>query len=515
MKTNTTYDYDLVTIGAGSGGVRASRIAASQYGAKVAIVELPFGLVSSETVGGAGGTCVIRGCVPKKLLVYASEFMESFQDAGGFGWTPPTTNHAMASLLERKAKEIERLNAVYVNLLKNSGVEYIEGKGVVLDPHTVEVRMTDGAVMRLRAKNILIATGGHAVKIDIPGAEHAITSDEALVLENIVKEDIVVVGGGYIGVEFAGIFNGLGARVHLMLRGEYPLRAFDHECRTVVLENLTKRGVQVRAPSRDPHAYPHARTLTHSPTDTRQVHTGCTPSRIEKLANGKHLLYCNTPSGEIKQMEVSQVMFATGRKPNSRNIGLEQAGVVLDDRTGAVAVDDYSQTTVSSIWAIGDVTNRLNLTPVALMEGKALAKTMFGGVPTKPDYDNVPSAVFCQPPLGTVGMSEEKAVQTLSGDIDVYVSKFRPMKNTLSGRDEKTLMKMLVHVPTDRVVGCHMVGGDAAEIIQGLGIALKCKATKAQFDSCVGVHPSAAEEWVTMGSATRRVSGMGSTAVPP
>ena len=214
-------------------------------------------------------------------------------------------------------------------------------------------------------------------------------------------------------------------------------------------------------------------------------------------------------------MEVSQVMFATGRKPNSRNIGLEQAGVVLDERTGAVAVDDYSQTTVSSIWAIGDVTNRLNLTPVALMEGKALAKTMFGGVPTKPDYDNVPSAVFYQPPLGTVGMSEEKAVQTLSGDIDVYVSKFRPMKNTLSGRDEKTLMKMLVHVPTDRVVGCHMVGGDAAEIIQGLGIALKCKATKAQFDSCVGVHPSAAEEWVTMGSATRRVSGMGSTAVPP
>ena len=267
MKTNTTYDYDLVTIGAGSGGVRASRIAASQYGAKVAIVELPFGLVSSETVGGAGGTCVIRGCVPKKLLVYASEFMESFQDAGGFGWTPPTTNHAMASLLERKAKEIERLNAVYVNLLKNSGVEYIEGKGVVLDPHTVEVRMTDGAVMRLRAKNILIATGGHAVKIDIPGAEHAITSDEALVLENIVKEDIVVVGGGYIGVEFAGIFNGLGARVHLMLRGEYPLRAFDHECRTVVLENLTKRGVQVRAPSRDPHAHAHAHahagTLTH------------------------------------------------------------------------------------------------------------------------------------------------------------------------------------------------------------------------------------------------------------
>lgn len=483
MENGATYDYDLVTIGAGSGGVRASRLAASQYGAKVAIVELPFGLVSSDSTGGAGGTCVIRGCVPKKLLVYASEYMEAFQDAGGFGWTPPNSSHAMVSLLERKAKEIERLNSVYVNLLKNSGVEYLEGKGVVLDPHTVEVRMMDGSVMRLRAKNILIATGGHAVKIDIPGAEYAITSDEALVLENVVKEDIVVIGGGYIGVEFSGIFNGLGARVHLMLRGECPLRAFDHECRTVVLENLKKRGVQ--------------------------MHTGCTPSRIEKLANGKLLLYCNTPTGEIKQMEVSQVMFATGRKPNSKNIGLEQAGVVLDERTGAVVVDDYSQTTVSSIWAIGDVTNRLNLTPVALMEGKALAKTIFGGTPTRPDYENVPSAVFCQPPMGSVGLSEEKAVQTLSGDIDVYVSRFRPMKNTLSGRDEKTLMKMLVHVPTDRVVGCHMVGGDAGEIIQGLGIALKCKATKAQFDSCVGVHPTAAEEWVTMSTPARRVQGKG------
>lgn len=487
MATSDAYDYDLVTIGAGSGGVRASRIAASQHNAKVAIIELPFGLVSSGERGGAGGTCVIRGCVPKKLLVYASEFMEAFQDAGGFGWTPPTSSHSMASLLERKAKEIERLNSVYVDLLKSSGVEYIEGRGAVLDAHTVEVRLVDGSVMHLRTKNILIATGGHAVKIDIPGAEHAITSDEALMLEHVVKEDIVVIGGGYIGVEFAGIFNGLGARVHLMLRGEYPLRAFDHECRAVVLDNLKKRGVQ--------------------------VHTGCTPSRIEQLANGRRLLYCNTPSGDVKQMDVSQVMFATGRRPNSKNIGLEQAGVVLDERTGAVVVDAYSETTVSVIWAIGDVTNRLNLTPVALMEGKALARTIFGGTPTKPDHEYVPSAVFCQPPLGSVGMSEEQAVQKLSGDIDIYVSRFRPMKNTLSGRDEKTLMKMLVHVPTDRVVGCHMVGADAGEIIQGLGIALKCKATKSQFDSCVGVHPTAAEEWVTMVSATRRVRGTG-TAVP-
>lgn len=450
---------------------------------QVAIIELPFGLVSSDSVGGAGGTCVIRGCVPKKLLVYASEFTESFQDAAGFGWQPPTTGHDMKSLLERKKTEIERLNSVYVNLLKNSGVEYIEGKGLVLDEHTVEVRCQDGSVLRLRAKNILVATGGHAVKLDIPGAEYAITSDEALVLDRIVKENIVVIGGGYIAVEFAGIFNGLGAQVHLMYRADFPLRYFDNECRTVVGENLQRRGVQ--------------------------TYSGCSPEKIEKLANGKYALYYRNMSGDVDVIEAGTIMFATGRKPNSKGIGLENIGVAMNERNGAIIVDEYSKTNVSSIYAIGDVTDRINLTPVALMEGKVLAATIFGGVPTKPDYENVPSAVFCQPPLASVGMSEEEAVQKLSGDLDIYVSRFRPMRNTLSGRDEKTLMKMIVHVPTDRVVGCHMVGPDAAEIMQGLGVALKCRATKAQFDSCVGIHPSAAEEWVTMSMAARRVMGQG------
>jgi len=478
-----TFEYDLVTIGAGSGGVRASRVASKVYGAKVAIVELPFGLVSSDSVGGAGGTCVIRGCVPKKLLVYASEFTESFEDAGGFGWHPPTTGHDISSLLERKAKEIERLNGVYVNILKNSGVEYIEGKGLILDDHTVEVRCQDGSVLRLSTKNILVATGGHAVKLNIPGAEHAITSDEALVLDKVARESIVIVGGGYIAVEFAGIFRGLGAEVHLMYRADFPLRKFDNECRTLVAENLLKRGVQ--------------------------THSGCTPERIERLLDGTYALHYRNMAGENETIVAATIMFATGRKPNSKGIGLENVGVIMNEKNGAVCVDEYSRTNVPSIFAIGDVTDRMNLTPVALMEGKALAATLFGGDPTKPDYENVPSAVFCQPPLATVGMTEEEAIQKLSGEIDVYVSKFRPMRNTLSGRDEKTFMKMLVHVPTARVIGCHMVGADAAEIMQGLGVALKCKATKQQFDSCVGIHPSAAEEWVTMSAPARRVLGQG------
>ena len=438
---------------------------------------------SDGTKGGAGGTCVIRGCVPKKLLVYASEFHEYFEDAAGFGWHPPTTGHDVRSLLERKAKEITRLNGVYVNLLKNSGVEYIEGKGLVLDEHTVEVRCQDGSVMRLRAKHILVATGGHAVKLNIPGAEYAITSDEALVLDKVAKESIVIVGGGYIAVEFAGIFKGLGAQVHLMYRADFPLRGFDNECRTVVAENLQRRGVQ--------------------------TYSGCNPERIEPLSDGSYALHYRTMSGDVETIVAGTVMFATGRKPNSKGIGLENLGLAMNERTGAILVDEHSKTNIPSIYAIGDVTNRMNLTPVALMEGKALAATMFGGVPTKPDYENVPSAVFCQPPMATVGMNEEEAVQKLNGELDIYVSRFRPMRNTLSGRDEKTLMKMIVHVPTDRVVGCHMVGPDAAEIMQGLGIALKCKATKAQFDSCVGIHPSAAEEWVTMTAPSRRILGQG------
>jgi glutathione reductase (NADPH) len=313
--------------------------------------------------------------------------------------------------------------------------------------------------------------------------EHGITSDEALVLDNLPRRTITIVGGGYIAVEFTGIFNGLGYDVHLMYRASNPLRAFDEECRTVVGENLRKRGVT--------------------------VHSECTPLSLVQQADGSKVLNYKNKHGEEGSIVSDQVMFATGRKPSTSDMGLEDAGVKLDPKSKAICVDAYSKTSVPSIWAVGDVTDRMALTPVALMEGKALAATLFGGKPSKPDYNNIPTAVFAQPPLGTVGLTEEQAVAKLSGEIDVYVSRFRPMKNTLSGRDERTFMKMLVCVGSDRVVGCHMVGPDAPEIMQGLGVALRCGATKAQFDATVGIHPSAAEEWVTMAGAARRIVGKG------
>eukprot|EP00887_Chlorella_sp_A99_P002348 scaffold10.g2348.t1 len=499
-------EYDLVTIGAGSGGVRASRVCAGVYGAKVAVVELPFGFVSSDTVGGAGGTCVIRGCVPKKLLVYASEFADSYRDAQGFGWGAAQPPVDVRALIQRKAKEIERLNGIYSTILSKAGCDYVEGRGVILDPHTVEVRAADGSVRQLKAKNILVATGSRAVKLRIPGAEHAITSDEALVLEEVPAAPVVILGAGYIAVEFAGIFRGLGAEVHLMYRAPLPLRHFDEECRAVVAENLQKRGIA--------------------------LHPESHPTRIEPAEGGLFTLHYTDRAGQEQSITAGKVMMATGRRPNSRGIGLEDVGVALDPKSGAIKVgerrevhpagacgvvvvwrgvvvrgalclayrwvDQYSHTNIPSIWAIGDVTDRMNLTPVALMEGKALAATLFGGRPTVPDYDNIPTAVFCQPPLGTVGATEEEAVEKLHGELEIYVSRFKPMRNTLSGRDERTFMKMIVHGPTNR----------------GIGVALKCGATKAQFDSCVGIHPSAAEEWVTMSAPTRRVQGRGQCVEP-
>lgn len=479
-------EYDLVTLGAGSGGTRCSRFSAQYYNAKVACVELPFGFVSSDSVGGAGGTCVIRGCVPKKLLVYASAFKDEFDDAVGFGWASARPPHDWKKLIASKSKEIERLNSVYVNLLKGAGVDYIEGRGRLVDAHTVEVSGPDGSKRTLRAKNILVATGGYATRLDIPGAEHAITSDEALALDNLPPEGrpVLIVGSGYIAVEFAGIFNGLGAETHLMFRADSPLRGFDEECRAQVADNLAKRGIN--------------------------LHAGELPTSIEKVGEHHYRVTCaKAGGGGERVLEVGLVMMATGRKPKSDDLGLKELGVELDSK-GAIKVDDVSRTTVPNVWAIGDVTNRINLTPVALMEGMALAKTLFGGEPTKPDYQFVASAVFCQPPLASVGYSEEEAVAKLAGPVDVYTSKFRPMKGTISGREERTLMKLIVDGDSDRVVGCHMVGPDAAEIMQGLAIALKCGATKKQFDSTVGIHPSAAEEFVTMRTRTRRVDGKGS-----
>ncbi len=442
------YDFDLFTIGAGSGGVASSRRAGS-YGAKVAICE------DSRV----GGTCVIRGCVPKKLLVYGAQFADAFADAAGYGWTVAPPVHDWASLIAAKDREIDRLEGVYRDLLKNSGVWLIEGRGRLVDPHTVEV---DGK--HYTAANILVATGAHPVMPAIPGIEHAITSNEALDLPALPRR-VVIVGGGYIAVEFAGIFSGLGAEVQLVIRGEELLNGFDDDIRVCLAQELRQRGIDIRA-----------RT---------QI------ARIEKRDHGVDLRTAHDDT-----LSADLVMYATGRRPNTRGMGLEEAGVRLVGEK-AVAVDNWSRSSVPHIYAVGDVTDRLNLTPVAIAEGRALAETLFNDNPIEIDHRNVATAVFSQPPVGTVGLTEQEA-RRRHGAVDIYRARFRPMKHALSGREERTLMKLVVDRQTDRVLGCHMLGADAPEIIQGLAIALKCGATKRQFDQTIGIHPTAAEEFVTM-----------------
>lgn len=447
------YDYDLFVIGAGSGGVRAARMAASQYGKRVGIAENMR----------LGGTCVMRGCVPKKLMVYASHFSHDFEDASAYGWTviPPTFD--WPTLVTNKNTELNRLESVYEGLLSSAGVETINGRGRLIDSHTVEVKNVGGAARRVTAETILIATGGWPSVPSIPGIEHAITSNEALDLPTLPRR-IIIVGGGYIAVEFAGIFNGVGADVSLVIRGDKILRGFDEDVRDTLQDEMQKAGIAIKA--------------------------GSAGAKIEKTAAGYDLTLEN---GDVLQADT--VMYATGRAPNTKGIGLEDAGVEMD-RKGAIVVDPYSKTNVESIYAIGDVTDRMALTPVAIAEAMALLRTLYDKTPTAMDYTNIPTAVFSQPPIGTVGMTEEQAA--VDHDVEVYVSRFRPMKYTLSGRDEKTLMKMIVDKKTDKVLGVHMVGVDAGEIAQGLGIALKAGATKAVFDSTVGIHPTAAEEFVTM-----------------
>ena len=442
------YDFDMFTIGAGSGGVASSRRAGS-YGAKVAICE------DSRV----GGTCVIRGCVPKKLLVYGAQFADAFAEAAGFGWTVAPPVHDWATLIAAKNREIDRLEGVYRDLLKNSGVRLVEGRGRLIDPHTVEV---EGK--RYTAANILVASGAHPVLPAVPGIEHAITSNEALDLASLPRR-IVIVGGGYIAVEFAGIFNGLGAEVCLVIRGEELLGGFDDDIRVCLAQEMRQRGIEVRS---------------------RSQITG-----IDKRDHGFELA---TAQGETFSADL--VMYATGRRPNTRGIGLEEAGVRLDAER-AVVVDDRSRSSVPHIYAIGDVTNRLNLTPVAIAEGRALAETLFNDNPIQIDHRDVATAVFSQPPIGTVGLTEREA-RRRHGAVDIYRTRFRPMKHTLSGREERTMMKLVVDRQSDRVLGCHMLGADAPEIIQGLAIALKCGATKRQFDQTIGIHPTAAEEFVTM-----------------
>nr|ABW96363.1 glutathione reductase [Ipomoea batatas] len=464
------YDFDLFVIGAGSGGVRAARFSA-QYGAKVAVCELPFHPISSEVSGGVGGTCVIRGCVPKKILVYGANFGPELEDARNYGWeVNERPNFNWKTLLHKRTEEIVRLNGIYKRLLSN--VKLFEGEGRVIGPNEVEVIQLDGTKISYSAKNILIATGSRAQRIAIPGQELAITSDEALSLEDLPRR-VVILGGGYIAVEFASIWRGMGAKVDLCFRKELPLSGFDDEMRAVVARNLEGRGIN--------------------------MHPCTTLTELAKTEDG---IRARTDHGEDLLADV--VLFATGRTPNSKRLNLEAVGVELD-KTGAVKVDEFSRTNIPSIWAIGDVTNRMNLTPVALMEGTFFAKTVFAGEPTKPDYTHIPCAVFCIPPLSVVGLSEEEAIEKANGDIAVYTSSFNPMKNTISGRQEKSVMKLVVDKETDKVIGASMCGPDAPEIMQGIAVALKCGATKAQFDSTVGIHPSAAEEFVTMRSVTRVV----------
>ena len=442
------YDFDMITIGAGSGGVASSRRAGS-YGARVAIIE----------ESRIGGTCVLRGCVPKKLLVYGAQFADAFADAAGFGWTVTPPVFDWPSLIAAKNKELDRLEQIYINMLKNSGVEIIEGRGVLVDPHTVEV-----GGRHYTAENILIATGGHPTVPDIPGIEHVISSNEALDLPKLPRK-IIIVGGGYIAVEFAGIFHGLGAQVTLIHRGDALLRGFDDDLRIALGEEIRQRGIDLRL-----------------------------KSRVTAIARSDGHLRATLEDHSTVTTEL--VMFATGRHPNSRGFGVEEAGVALD-RDGAVVVGEDSRSSVESIFAIGDLTNRRCLTPVAIAEGHALADTLFGNRPRTLDYDNIPSAVFSQPPLASVGLSEAEARRRY-GRVDIYKSAFTPLKHTLSGRRERTLMKLVVDGDSGRVVGAHMIGADAGEIIQGLAIALKCGATKAQFDATIGIHPTAAEEFVTM-----------------
>jgi len=443
-----TYDFDLFTIGAGSGGVRASRIAAG-YGAKVAVAEERY----------LGGTCVNVGCIPKKLLVYAAEFSEAFEDAAGFGWTCGQPSFDWRTLLANKDREIERLNGVYERLLTGAGAEVLRQRAQLLDAHTVAV---DG--QRLTARYILVATGSWPTLPSIPGVELAISSNQAFHLAELPAR-ILIVGGGYIGVEFAGIFHGLGAQVTQVHRGSLFLRGFDDDLRVALAAEMRKRGIDL-----------HFDTLVTS---------------LERTADG---ISAVLSSG--LRLEADLVMYATGRHPNSAGLGLEKAGVKLD-RNSAIVVNEYSQTSVENIYAVGDVTNRRNLTPVAIAEGHAVADLLFGGRSRIIDHESVPSAVFSQPPLATVGLTESEA-RARYGTVEIYKSAFRPLKHTLSGRDERTLMKLVVEPKSGRVIGAHMLGPDAGEIIQGVAIALKCGATKAQFDATLGIHPTAAEEFVTM-----------------
>ncbi|MFV9657597.1 glutathione-disulfide reductase [Pseudomonas sp. NY15366] len=451
-----SYDFDLFVIGAGSGGVRAARFAAG-FGARVAVAESRY----------LGGTCVNVGCVPKKLLVYGAHFAEDFEQATGFGWSLGEANFDWATLIANKNREIQRLNGIYRNLLTNSGVSLFEGHARIVDAHTVEVNG-----QRHSAERILIATGGWPQIPDIPGREHAISSNEAFFLKQLPKR-VLVVGGGYIAVEFASIFHGLGAQTSLLYRGDLFLRGFDGAVREHLRDELSKKGLDLQF--------------------------NADIASIERKVDGS--LAATLKDGRV--LEADCVFYATGRRPMLDNLGLENVEVKLDKR-GYIEVDDLFQTSTPSILALGDVIGRVQLTPVALAEGMAVARRLFKPEEYRPlDYRMIPTAVFSLPNIGTVGLSEEQAIED-GHKVKVFESRFRPMKLTLTENPERTLMKLVVDADSDRVLGCHMVGPEAGEIVQGLAIALKAGATKQIFDETIGVHPSAAEEFVTLRTPVSR-----------
>ena len=444
------YDYDLFVIGAGSGGVRAARLA-SELGARVSIAE-EYRI---------GGTCVIRGCVPKKLLVYGSGYGADFADAKAFGWSCEDLRFDWPTLIHNVRREVDRLNGVYARILDTAGVDKFLTRAALESPHEIKLADRDQA---LSAKTVLVATGGHPMMPEVPGKEHLIRSNQCFELEQL-PASIAIIGAGYIGMEFASIFNGLGVAVTVLYRGDQILRDFDMELRDGLAEAMRNRGVDLRM---------NADIVS-----------------IEKEGRGYrvHLTRGDSVAADL-------VMAATGRVPNTTGLGLQQAGVELG-WDGCVVVDEFSKSSVDNIYAVGDVTHRVNLTPVAVHEATAFAETLFNDKPTPVDHTFIPTAVFSQPEIGTVGLTEEKA-REMYRSVDIYKARFRPLKATVSGRDEKMLMKLVVDMDSDRVLGCHILGPDAAEIVQMAAIALRLGVTKAQFDATMALHPSAAEELVTM-----------------
>ena len=444
-----SFDYDLVVIGGGSGGVRAARFSAAA-GARVAIVE----------ERDWGGTCVNVGCIPKKLFGYAAHYSEEFRDARRFGWSSMDPCFDWPTLRDNKTAEITRLNGIYVNMLKDAGCSVLEGRARLAGPHEVDI-----SGQRFHTANILVATGGWPYVPDIPGRDHAITSNECFFLDELPRS-IVIVGGGYIAAEFAGIFHGLGVEVTQLYRGELFLRGFDDDIRRHLAGEMRTKGIDLRFSS--------------------------DVAAITRTEDGFSVSLTDGAS-----LDAGLVMYATGRRPLTSGLGLEEAGVAVND-DGTIPVDDHFRTNVPSVFAIGDVLGRMELTPVATTEGMAVAATLFGYGPKSVDYTNIPSAVFSQPELATVGLTESEARRQYADGVDIYMARFRPLRHTISLNEEKTLMKLVVASATDRVVGVHMVGEDAAEILQGLAVALKAGATKADFDATVGIHPTSAEEFVTM-----------------